>query len=310
MKPYFSICIPIYNRENLINRTLNSIVKQTFLDYEVIVIDDGSIDKSNDIVKQFIKDNPNKKIKLETKINGGKHTALNRGIKIAEGKFFIILDSDDYLSDDALLMAHNLIESYDQKFGIIGKAAYQDGSVIGDCFEGKMEYIDYVDFHFGKGFTIRGNKFGDCFECNKTKLLKKNQFPEDPRTKFVPESYIFDKIGLEDKLVCSNNIFLIKEYQVDGISNNYETFMKKNYIGFLYKYIDDLDNIFIHRKVGLFPRVFSWAKYWKLKEIDNKNGDLYVKKVSLLGNIVKISLPIILFAKKHIKHKNSQLNIK
>lgn len=309
MQPFFTICIPVYNREKLITRTLTSIIEQRFEDYEIIIVDDGSTDRSIDIIETFIKKNPTINIKLETKKNGGKHTALNVGIKKAEGKFFIILDSDDYLAKDALISAYNLIEKYNQQYGIIGKSAYQDSKIIGEQFNKDIKFMDYIDFHFGKGFTIRGNRFGDCFECNKTGLLKKYEFPEDPRTKFVPESYIFDRIGLEDRLLCTNSVFLIKEYQIDGITNNYGDFIKKNYIGFLYKYVDELENIFVQRRVGVLPKIYSWSKYWNLKKINTQDENPTVKKITFLGAIVKFSLPIILFIKKYVKHNNDKLDI-
>ena len=71
---YFSICIPSYNREHFISRALDSLVAQTFKDFEVIVVDDGSTDNTKDVA-QFYQDKLD--LKYIKKENGGKHSALN-----------------------------------------------------------------------------------------------------------------------------------------------------------------------------------------------------------------------------------------
>ena len=93
--PKFSIVIPVYNVEKFIKRTLDSIKSQTFKDYEVIVVNDGSTDKSMDIVKKY-----------DVKIINSKHVevseARNIGAKQAKGEYLVFLDSDDWWDKDLL----------------------------------------------------------------------------------------------------------------------------------------------------------------------------------------------------------------
>ncbi len=103
-KPFFSTIVPAYNEENSIEETLQSLVN---LDYpkelkEVIVVNDGSTDKTKEIVENFISQHPLDKIILINQKNGGKAKAMNKGLEIAKGEFFACLDADSFISSNAL----------------------------------------------------------------------------------------------------------------------------------------------------------------------------------------------------------------
>lgn len=90
-----SVVIPMYNSEKTVLQTLNSVISQTVLPYEIIVVNDGSTDKSKKVVEQFIIENKILPIKLVNKKNGGVSTARNEGIRAAAGNWIALLDSDD-----------------------------------------------------------------------------------------------------------------------------------------------------------------------------------------------------------------------
>lgn len=90
-----SVIIPVYNSSKTIGNTLNSIKNQTFLPFEVIIIDDGSTDNSVDVIFDFINSNITLDIQLIKKENGGVSSARNAGIRIAQGDWIALLDSDD-----------------------------------------------------------------------------------------------------------------------------------------------------------------------------------------------------------------------
>ncbi|MFN8229736.1 MAG: glycosyltransferase [Bacteroidia bacterium] len=104
---FFSIVIPTYNRENLITQTINSILNQTFTDFEIIVIDDGSKDKTEEVVKLINSD----KIKYYKIENSGIGYARNKGINYAKGNYIGFLDSDDLYYNNHLQNAYNFIKS-------------------------------------------------------------------------------------------------------------------------------------------------------------------------------------------------------
>lgn len=96
----FSIIVPCYNLERYIGEALDSVLAQTFADYECIVVDDGSTDNSPRIVDEYAA--RDSRIKVIHKPNGGEGSARNAGLDIAQGEWFIFLDGDDYLRNIAL----------------------------------------------------------------------------------------------------------------------------------------------------------------------------------------------------------------
>ena len=92
-----SIIIPVCNLEKYIRKCLQSVLDQTFHNYEVIVINDGSQDKSQDIIEEFIETNHLSNFKLINKKNGGLSAARNDGMSQAEGKWITFIDGDDWI---------------------------------------------------------------------------------------------------------------------------------------------------------------------------------------------------------------------
>lgn len=98
-----SIVVPIYNLEKYIHNTLDSIIKQSSQNFELILVDDGSTDDSINVVNEFLKENSFTNFRLIKKDNGGVSLARNRGLAEASGDYVLFLDGDDYI-------AFNLIE--------------------------------------------------------------------------------------------------------------------------------------------------------------------------------------------------------
>lgn len=103
--PLFSIIIPLYNKEECIVKTIESITTQDFDDYEIIVVDDGSNDNSVALVQKL----EYKRIKLFKKDNGGPASARNYGVRNATGKWGLFLDADDTLEPGSLRVLESLI---------------------------------------------------------------------------------------------------------------------------------------------------------------------------------------------------------
>ena len=108
-QPFFSAIVPAYNEEKSIQGTLQSLVN---LDYpaekmEIIVVNDGSTDKTKEIVERFMTEHPSRKIILLNQENKGKASAMNKGLAMAKGEFFACLDADSSVSSNALqVMLH------------------------------------------------------------------------------------------------------------------------------------------------------------------------------------------------------------
>jgi glycosyltransferase involved in cell wall biosynthesis len=119
--PIVSVIIPSYNRDHLLPETLNSALNQSFRDYEVIVIDDGSTDNTREVVSNF----PVKYIRQE---NQGLPNARNTGIKAAQGQYIAILDSDDCLLSNSLEKRVKVLESHPEVAFVYGQTYLMDES--------------------------------------------------------------------------------------------------------------------------------------------------------------------------------------
>ena len=98
----FSIIIPTYNRAHLILKTLESVKNQSFVDYELIIVDDGSSDNTKEVVNKFILDNKLSNWHYFNKVNGERGAARNYGIEKATGLYVTFLDSDDLIYSNHL----------------------------------------------------------------------------------------------------------------------------------------------------------------------------------------------------------------
>lgn len=107
MKPQISIILPSYNYERYITKAIDSIISQTFTNWELIVIDDGSKDESVNLIKQY----KDKRVILLTQKNSGVSKTLNRGLRISQGQYICLLDADDKFHKEKLQDQINLLKS-------------------------------------------------------------------------------------------------------------------------------------------------------------------------------------------------------
>ena len=151
--PVFTIFIPTYNRANLLPRAFSSIERQTFLNFEVLVIDDGSTDNTHEVVEEWRK-RVNFPVDYHHQQNQGKPAAHNFALKFIHGFFTVILDSDDTLADNALelLLAHWNAIPDKQKLSYAGVeglcALLKNGEVTGNHFPADVFDSDYLETRY------------------------------------------------------------------------------------------------------------------------------------------------------------------
>ena len=129
-KTKVSICVPTYNRKYYLKETLESILAQTYKDYEIIVVDDGSTDGTEDMIKQL-----GVPITYHWQENGGDAAARNKLIELARGQYISFIDSDDLLFPDAIERLVKVMET--EADDVVAYGSYvridQDGNVYGKC---------------------------------------------------------------------------------------------------------------------------------------------------------------------------------
>ncbi|MGD1018628.1 MAG: glycosyltransferase family A protein [Verrucomicrobiia bacterium] len=143
-KPRFSVVVPVYNRERLVGPTIDSVLAQTFTDYELIVVDDGSTDGTPEVLRSY-----GTKIKAVRQANQGPEVARGRGIALATGEYVALLDSDDLLWPHALEIYDRIIRACQSPGLILGATTYfEDGQIPhpdGDG-AGDIEVFQYRDY--------------------------------------------------------------------------------------------------------------------------------------------------------------------
>jgi glycosyltransferase involved in cell wall biosynthesis len=122
----FSIVIPLYNKELSIGNTIQSVLNQTYQDYEIIIVNDGSTDNSLHVVEQI----NDSRIRIITKPNGGVSSARNRGIKEAKYDWIAFLDGDDLWEKDHLEEITKMMQVYPNEKVYVTSFEYSNGSKL------------------------------------------------------------------------------------------------------------------------------------------------------------------------------------
>jgi Glycosyltransferases involved in cell wall biogenesis len=204
--PKISIIIPIYNSEKYLNECLDSILKQTFIDYELILVDDGSSDKSLLICEEYARNHP--QIIVIYKENSGVSDARNAGIAAATGRYLMFIDSDDYVFKDCLFDIDKTIEDTNTDV-IIGKfeCYYEDKHMtINDCdldsqyINGKTleEVLDYI------------TGFGGSYLYTATRYIFKRELIDKGELSFYSGIYAEDE-EWSPRLLCTAKSFSLLE---------------------------------------------------------------------------------------------------
>lgn len=217
-----SVIIPVYNAEKYLNKCIESILNQSFNDFEVVLIDDGSIDKSWEILQGYSK--IDQRVVICSQENSGAASARNKGISIARGKYICFVDSDDYIEKDMLSKCYESIKQNNADMSICNfqivkndeikilspseDALYKSFSYVQSAFDGEIHYL--------MAFTPWA------------KLIKKSLLTE--KNILFPEKY---KLS-EDKIF---NIRLMQSLRTVAICN---------YVGYIYNC--DNDNSLTHNR--------------------------------------------------------------
>ena len=210
-----TIITPTYNRANTLENLYKSLLNQTNTNFEWLIVDDGSTDETESIVSSFIKENKIK-IRFVKKPNGGKHTAVNYGVKFIDTPLTMIVDSDDKLLENAVAEIEKTYKKYkgNNKVGSFTfLKVYSNGESVVPIEEDEFvaNYITY---------RIKGSRPGDMAEVFKTCVLKEYPFPEFENERFLSEDVCWIEIAKKYDTVFVNKAVYECEYLEGGLTAN------------------------------------------------------------------------------------------
>lgn len=217
MERLLTIFTPTYNRKNCIEHCYRSLQRQSSFNFEWLIIDDGSTDNTEMLIREWQREERRFPIRYVYKQNGGLHTGYNLGIQEANTELFMCIDSDDWLPDDAVERIEKIWSSIssDSYVGIMGMDYYENGKPVGGFFPESIHEM-YLYEKLTK-YRITGDKK----MIHKTELLKKvAPMPVFPGEKDFNPSYLMYQLDQFGKLYVTNDCFCIVDYQPDGMSSN------------------------------------------------------------------------------------------
>ena len=218
-----TVFTPTYNRAYILGQLYHSLQRQTCRDFEWLIVDDGSADDTKSLVASWQGEENPFPIRYIYQENGGKCRAINRGLKEADGRLFFTVDSDDYLTDDAIekVIRWDKELPLDGHFcGYVGNrgttptetpnrlfpGGYLDGTALDryDQVDGERAFVFYTEIH------------------------RKYLYPEFPGEKFLTEAVTWDKMANDGyKMRFYNDIIWIWEYKDDGLTRaGYRVFLE------------------------------------------------------------------------------------
>lgn len=253
--PYITIVTATYNRASLLPDVFHSLCSQTNKDFVWMVVDDGSSDNTEHLVRSWI-DAPKefKIVYYKMSCNGGKNRAINFAVDVIKSPYVVILDSDDYLERDA-------VDFFIKK----GKEVFQIENLAGIGTLKKTESGIQLNESLGGGYIDvdnlqrRNHRFElDGCEMFKTSILKRFPFEVWRNEKFSPEEIVWDSIAMAgyslrwyDKATC------VARYQPDGLTKGWELLSYQNPMGYymLYKHKMKLDKSFRARCANAYNMI-------------------------------------------------------
>lgn len=260
-----TVFTPTYNRAYIIENLYRSLQRQTFKNFEWLVVDDGSSDNTEVLFAAWMQDDNPFPIRYFKQENGGKCRAINRGLEMAQGELFFTVDSDDYLTDDALEKVDQWEKTLpkDQKFGgIVANRGYTPTMTPNTLFDG--EYID------GNSFCHYDFIDGERALIFYTDIHRQYLYPEFPGENFMTEAITWNRMAHDGyKIRFYNEIIWIFKYLEDGLTKAGESIFYRNPKGY---------GLFLKEK-SEFLR-YSLMEKWDIRISYIINvGDLYSTKL-------------------------------
>lgn len=253
-----SIIIPLYNKEQSVCHTLDSVVAQSFSDWEIIIVDDGSTDSSAEVVKHYIRNSCfGSAIRMVHKPNGGVSSARNAGIDAAQGEYVAFLDADDIWSEDCLAELVSMTRDFpDAAMCGVNYGETMNGKIIRDVPTGLPKgYRGYVENYF----QLPG-RISDLY-CSSSVLIRRETFETsgrfDERLKYAEDTDMWWRIIASFPVAFYDKYMVFYRFDAENRASNSTRslrFFLPYYVG---KYVS------FKKKNPVFYRfVHLWSAIW------------------------------------------------
>ena len=263
--PAISVIVPIYNVENYLSCCIDSILNQTFKDFELILVDDGSTDKSSLICDDYA--NQDSRIIVIHKINSGQGLARNDGLKIAKGEYVTFVDSDDYIELNALEILYKSIKNDDldllrycsNRFVTEGVFSYVEDSTEVSIYDNDQIVRKIRAWLFGYNPKQKENRIftggSVCMELIRLSLIHHNNISFQSERIFYSEDYLFTYSCLGYAHKIGYMYTTLYHYRIT--SNSFSTLPKLNGVDRLLFYVGHLQNMLLKDGYGDDAYIYS-----------------------------------------------------
>ena len=227
-----SIFTPTYNRGYILPQLYDSLKRQSSTDFEWIIVDDGSTDETEKMVIKWQREKNAFNITFAKQENAGKHIAINKGVSLAKGEWFFIVDSDDYIIDNAVQKINEWIDdcTSSEFAGVAGTRISSENVTIGGEVLFDTPFVDCKN-NERKKYGLGGDKA----EVYKTSILKRYPFPKFGEEKFLSECAVWDQVALDGyKLRWFNSPLIVCTYLSDGLTAKVNKLELENFEGYTY----------------------------------------------------------------------------
>lgn len=267
-----TIFTPTYNRLYTLERLYGSLCRQTSKDFEWLVVDDGSTDGTESFFRQ-IKEREFP-VRYYKKENGGKHRAINYAVPLACGEWFFIVDSDDFLTDDAVSVVSEQARGIrdDSRFcAVVCNRIYSNKMVIGTSCTYDVLNTDFLSYR--TRYKIKG----DRAEIFRTSVMREFPFPDFENEKFCTEALVWNRMAQQYTARYVNKNIYVCEYLPDGLTAKVgDAYVGSPQSSALY---------FLERSsyngIGFRNRIASYYNYWWFYRLCEKPSPLILPTLKM-----------------------------
>ncbi len=230
MEKLLTVFTPTYNRAYCLENCYKSLKQQTCANFIWQIIDDGSTDGTDELIKRF-QDEKLVQIEYIWKSNGGKASAINESLKYVTTPLWLCLDSDDILTPQAVEMICNCYSEIRDQEKICGLFAVRSNTELKPM--SGMDVPDNIDYVTQGTIRYKLGVKPEYAQVYKSEIIKQYQFPMYDGEKFITESFVQDQIDEKYVFKIIHHPLMVCEYLEDGYTNHYTELIAKNPNGFM-----------------------------------------------------------------------------